>query len=47
MTRPLRRLLPILLGLTMLLSACGGGDGLAPAGGHIWDSATWDSALWQ
>ncbi|CAM3832431.1 hypothetical protein [Deinococcus frigens] len=47
MTRLARPFFPLLLGLALLLSACGGGDGPAPAGGNTWDSATWDSATWQ
>ncbi|MBB6018548.1 hypothetical protein HNQ04_003829 [Deinococcus radiopugnans ATCC 19172] len=46
MTRQTRPLIALLLGLALLLGACGG-EGPAPAGSNAWDSATWDSALWQ
>lgn len=44
---PLRqRFLFIVLGLA-LLSACGGGNGPAPAASTTWDSARWNTATWQ
>lgn len=47
MTRQPRYFIALLLGVALLLSACGGADGLVPAGHNVWDSATWDSAIWQ
>ena len=41
-----QRSLLLLLGLVLLLSACGGSGPAAQSQGQ-WDSSTWDAATWQ